>query len=293
MDTGYGRKRGWPENESCKTFIGKSNFNLLRFVNIKYMLKKPDYSVPALERGLDVIEILANQRRPLTLTDIAELTGHPANGLFRITDCLAKRGYLSRNSTSGAFRLSLRLYQLAHTHSPVESLILAAREPMCNLVAQLGESCHLSVFDGTDLVIIDQVAANRAVRLSIEVGARFAATRTASGRLLLANLGKEARDALLKRLPKGVPVPVPAELDRLRKDGFCSAYEETVRGVADVAVLVGNPEVGVLAALTVSALSPPSPKNFTKRILPILRAAATCITRETGLEGGTDASTFL
>ncbi len=253
------------------------------------MSKKPDYSVPALERGLDVLEVLASQRRPLTLTELAQHSDHTANGLFRITDCLVKRGYLQRDPASGAFRLSLRLFELAHTHSPVDELLRAARQPMEDLVARLGESCHLSLLEAGELVIVAQTLANRRVRLSIEVGSRVPAGQTASGRLLLAHLDDAARDAWTRSQAKDGPVPTAGELGRLRAEGYCAAYEDTVRGVADVAVLVGDPEVGGLAALTVASLSPGNPEAFTKRALPVLRTTALEITKQSGLRGGPDA----
>ena len=107
-------------------------------------------------------------------------------------------------------------------------------------------------------------------------------------RLLLAHLDQAARTAFLKRKARAEPVPDSAELDRLRVGGFCFAHEESVRGVADVAVPVGNLDVSVLAALTVPVLSPSSPQAFTKRALPFLCAAADAIAKHAGLKSGTD-----
>lgn len=248
------------------------------------MARKPDYSVPALERGFDVLEALAAERRPLTLTDIARRTRYSANALFRIADCLMKRGYLQRDPVSGAFRLSLRLYELAHTHSPVEELVRSALPVMDDLVTHLGESCHLSVLDGGDLLIVAQAQANRPVRLSIEVGSRFDAAATASGRLLVAHLEPAARASWAKRRSPKSPLPDPAVLESLRRDGFCAAYEETVRGVADVVVPIMGEATGCIAALAVSVLSPSDPKTFTQKALPALRKSATAIERQSGLQ---------
>jgi DNA-binding IclR family transcriptional regulator len=249
------------------------------------MPRKPVYSVPALERGLDVLEILAGERQPLTLTQLAQRTEHSANSLFRITDCLVKRGFVKRDAYSGAFRLSLRVFELAHTHSPVEELLRSATTPMEELSAKLEESCHLSILDDGDLVIVAQSLANTPVRLSIEVGSRFPAEQTASGRLLLAFKSNAERQQWQRHKSK-TQVPSGADLDQIRKTGYCTAYEETVRGVVDVAMPVGNSSIGVVGALTISALSPRNPTAFIERALPLLRLAAEAITRGSGLTGG-------
>ncbi len=246
------------------------------------MPRKPDYSVPALERGLDVLEALASQRRPLTLTEVARHCGHSANSLFRIADCLTKRGYLERDA-AGAFRPTLHLFELAHAHSPVDALVRAAALPMDDLVAELGESCHVAVLNGSDLVIVAQSLANRRVRVSIEVGSRYPAVKTASGRLLLAHLDPDARLSLQKRSPADSPALTEAAIRRLQAEGHCVAYEDTVRGVLDVAVLIGNPEVGVMATLAVTALSSGNVDAFAKKALSALHAAAERIAGQLGL----------
>jgi DNA-binding IclR family transcriptional regulator len=187
------------------------------------------YAAPALEKGLDILEALADSPVPLSLAQLARGLRKGSNEIFRMLNCLERRGYVGRDPVSGQYALTLRLFQLAHTHTPLDKLLTAAREPMRELSARLGESCHLSVLQRGRLLVIAQEESPAQIRLSVEVGSTFDPRNTVSGRLLLSQAG-----------------PRPAS--------HAIAHDETVEGTSDVTVLVGAMQGGVLAALAVSWL---------------------------------------
>ncbi len=234
----------------------------------------PKYSAPALEKGLDVLETLADSPGPLLLSELARRLERSQSELFRMVDCLERRGYLVRDEISGAFGLSLKLYELAHTHSPVEKLLAAARRPMDRLARAVRESCHLSVLHNRQLVVLAQAEDPEKVRVSVEVGARFSPIQTVSGRVLLAQLpeGEWPKFSVSQ-----------TRLRRIRETGCDTAENETIVGLRDVAVLVGNPEVGVTAALAIPSLMPVGCRDNTAELLGALRRAAQQITQTLGL----------
>ena len=77
------------------------------------------YHVPALEKGLDILETLASSAVPQSLSELARSLHRSSSELFRMLDSLERRGYILKDLVSGNYRLSLKLYELAHTHSPV------------------------------------------------------------------------------------------------------------------------------------------------------------------------------
>src|SRR5579863_3507804 len=161
--------------------------------------RRLSYAVPALDKGLDLLEALAAQAAPQSQTDLARALGRSPSEIFRMLNCLERRGYIRKEELSGRYRLTLRLYGLAHTHTPVDGILRAADRPMRLLADQLRESCHLSVLWEGQLLVLAQVESPSRVRLSVETGGRFPATLTASGRLLLAHLGPEELQAHLSR----------------------------------------------------------------------------------------------
>ena len=172
----------------------------------------PFYSVPALEKGLDILEALAASPAPLSLAELARDLDRGSAEIFRMLVCLERRAYLRRDSVSGKYAPTLRLFEIAQAHSPLKTLLEVAREPMREVAVRLGENCHLSLLERGKLLVIAREDSPESVRLLIEVGGRFDPKYTASGRLLLSpdSDSMEARD-------------------------------ETIEGVDDAVVRIGSP----------------------------------------------------
>lgn len=252
------------------------------------MQKPPEYAVPALEKGLDIMETLAAAAVPQSLAELAARLNRSSSELFRMLNCLERRGYLMREPVSGKYALSLKLFTLAHAHSLTDKLLQAARQPMQSFTDEFRESCHLSVLEQGSLLVVAQQESPERVRISIEVGGTFDPVTTASGRLLLAFLDDGQLDETLKaRGPSSRAAKPSAELlatlAKIRKAGVSSAESETVEGVRDLAVLVGNPAGGVAAALAVTRLVRRGERTSDAVLLDGMRAAAAEITKTLGI----------
>ncbi|MCX6970499.1 MAG: IclR family transcriptional regulator [Verrucomicrobia bacterium] len=231
----------------------------------------PDYSVPALEKGLEILEALSASPEPLTLSSLAGVLNRKNSEIFRMLNFLERRCYVIRDDLGG-YRLSLKLYQISHAQCRVRQLVDAALPALQELSAQTGESCHLSVLEGAEIVVLAGVESPRPVHLAVKSGGRFSAIHTVSGRMLLAGLSAEARLAALQSAPEFQRMKRPARMAleksiaRAARERFSSAANETVAGVVDAAVEIGNAEGGIHAALAISSLhakgKSPDPKVF-------------------------------
>jgi DNA-binding IclR family transcriptional regulator len=242
------------------------------------MKSTPSYSVPALEKGLNILELLAHASEPMTQSGIAKACRRSSSEIFRMLNLLEMRRYVVRDEAAGTYRLSLRLFQLAHSHSPIEQLIQAATGPMQALSRELGESCHLSMLEGDSITVIHAQESPANVRLSIQVGGTFSPLETVSGRLLLAFRPKNHLDAWLAqseefgRQSHNQQSVFRRKLGAIYADGYALSRDETVSGVVDAAVPVGGESLR--AALAVSALvSPAREKDPAKFLKPMLRCA--------------------
>lgn len=215
----------------------------------------PSYSVPALDKGLDILEALAASPTPLSLAELARDLKRGSAEIFRMLVCLERRAYLRRDPLSGKYAPTLRLFELAQAHSPLKTLLEVAREPMREVAARLGENCHLSLLERGRLLVIAREDSPESVRLLIEVGGRFDPKHTASGRLLLSpdSNSMEARD-------------------------------ETIEGVDDAVVRIGRPDGAVHAALAVSWLRSRKGAKKPPAVLAALRAAAKSIHQSLGIK---------
>jgi DNA-binding IclR family transcriptional regulator len=248
-----------------------------------------DFKVPALEKGLEILEILSASAVPMSLTDLSRTLGRSTSELYRMIGFLETKGYITKEAHSGNYHLSLKLYELAHTHSPVDQLIRAAMLPMREFAAEVQESCHLSVLRNTDLLVLRQEESPTKYRLSVEVGGRFDALHTVSGRLLIAYLTEEERTWFLEHHPSFIGMDNPEKalfqdrLEIVKKQGYSSAEGEYHLGVRDYAVLVGNPRIGLMAALAVPCLRQPNRNYSDATLLQALKACGQKITHSLGV----------
>lgn len=252
--------------------------------------RAPSYHVPALEKGLDILECLAAQGVPLTQAQIARSIGRGSNELFRMLTTLERRGYIQRDPLTGAYGLTLRLFELSHTHSPLQGLLRAAAGPMRALTETIHESCHLSVIEREHLVVLAQEESPARIRLSVEVGGAFPLLHTVSGRVLLAHLNDGARADLLDRegeharLSAAEQAVFDERLRLIRSRGYDTSVSETTDGVSDLAVLVGSATSTVQAALTIASLTRQR-ATFVDDMLPALRRCAEEVGRAAGIVG--------
>ncbi len=250
---------------------------------------RPDYAVPALDRGLDVLEALAASASPQSLSELARKLGRTPSALFRLLSRLEHRAYVIRDPLSGQYRLSLKLFELAHTHSPVEQVIRASGKPMRELAESVRESVHLSVLSHGRLVVLLDVGSPLRVRFAHEVGGQFPPVLTNSGRLLLAYLSPEdlddhlARDSDYARLTVSEREAFHEELRRIRRSRYAVSSSEERAGMKDIAVLVGNPAIGLTAALAVACLSGGKNQTDINQLIAALHQCSTKITNALGM----------
>src|SRR3546814_10384805 len=103
------------------------------------------YSAPALEKGLEIIELLAAERRPMSTRAIAERLGRSKGEIFRVVFVLVERGYLRRDAASDELTLSNRLFELGMRTPRARELIEVAVPAMEALSDACGQSPHLVV----------------------------------------------------------------------------------------------------------------------------------------------------
>jgi DNA-binding IclR family transcriptional regulator len=259
-------------------------------------LHKPSrYSVPAIDKALDVLEALADDSVPQSLTALSRKLKRTSSELFRVFDSLLQRGYVIRDDLSGSYSLSLKLYELSHVHSPVDRLLKAAELPMHQLAVQVRESCHLSILNDGKLLVLAQAESPEPLRLSVEVGRAFSALRSTSGRLLLAMLPPATLEELLAHEPdwpamtKRNRTKLQSELRAIGQDGYYVADSQTRPGMKDIAVIVGSRRAGFVGTLCIPCLLGGRDQEGIRLLLGALQEIAEKINRTLGIGAGTAA----
>jgi len=220
--------------------------------------KSNNYQAPALEKGLDILEHLSVQGGALSQTEIANGIDRSTNEIYRMLVCLEERGYLVREEVSGKYRLSLKLFNLSHRHSPVDDIRRVSEYPMQELSEITQQSCHLGVIYLDKLMVIHQSKSPGPISLSVEEGSLFPLLLTASGRTLLAFMGEERRQNIFDRSAEFQAYSSKEQneliegLTKIREQGYYAKKSDVSQGVTDIVVPIGNSNTKLFASLAVS-----------------------------------------
>jgi DNA-binding IclR family transcriptional regulator len=144
------------------------------------------YRAPALDKGLDILELLATQPEGLTRAEIVKEMDRSASEIYRMLERLVARQYVMRSTSGDRYALSLKLFALAHIHPPMSRLINQALPAMDDFARKAEQSCHMGVYDRGNVLISAQIDSPRGWSFSVQRGARVGLLDTASGHLLLA-----------------------------------------------------------------------------------------------------------
>ncbi|KUZ78045.1 IclR family transcriptional regulator [Burkholderia ubonensis] len=214
------------------------------------------YRAPALDKGLDILELLSEQKEGLTRTEITKELGRNASEIYRMLERLVARRYVMRSTGGDRYTLSLKLFALAHRHPPMSRLIAEALPPMQRFADAAEQSCHLAIYDHGNLLVIAQVDGPGPWGVSVRLGSRIGLADTASGRVTLAFQASEQRAYMLAehRKVKGEAPLDEQELAQacqaIRGDGFLCRNSRQAYGVVDISVPIVGPSGHAIAALT-------------------------------------------
>ncbi len=147
-----------------------------------------------IDRSLQVMDILAERRAPMSAYDLAKSAGAPVSTIYRIVDELVEREMLSRG-TDNTVWLGPRLMRYGLVYRARLDVFGLARAEMQRLVAGTGETVQICARDGGMMLVIGMEEGEGHFRVASTVGTRVPLNWTASGRLLLGHLGDEARRA--------------------------------------------------------------------------------------------------
>lgn len=240
--------------------------------------------VGSLQRGLQVMEILAAHPGGLRLTQVADKAGLTRAGARRFLLTLVASGYAEQDER--LFRLSPRLIAVARTWLAGSSLWSFAEPFMRKVSAALNESCSAAILADGDVVYVARVAGRRILSVGLHVGTRLPAHCTSMGRVLLAGLPHEGREAYLQTATIAALTPktvtdrgqLAAIIERAGEDGFALADEELEMGLRSLAVPIRDRTGATVAAINVSTQSARfTPQQLQDTALPHLREAAAAI----------------
>ncbi|HCH56655.1 MAG TPA: IclR family transcriptional regulator, partial [Rhodospirillaceae bacterium] len=157
----------------------------------KRKAKEPSYIVPALERGLLLLQAFSKDKPVQSLGILAKELDLPRATTFRLANTLEHLGFLIRDEESGEYRVGAAALKLGWTYLTGLELPEIAYPFLSDLRYRTGASVHMSVREGTEVVYVSRLAAQAALSSNIRVGSRLPAHASTMGRAMLQDLEDE------------------------------------------------------------------------------------------------------
>jgi len=212
------------------------------------------YRAPALEKGLDIIEVLAASPRPMAPKHISKHLNRSVSELFRMVQVLESRGYVAMAENQSGYEVTNKLFLLGLSRGISKNLLDHALPILRSLSENVLQACHIVVASDDQTVVIGQMDAPAAPSFHIRVGFRQNIVESASGIVLYAFQKPKIRNAWREALRSGVPEDEWMRLDdqaeRALTDGYLVAKSVYSDSITDIACPIFS-DRGLIAALTI------------------------------------------
>jgi DNA-binding IclR family transcriptional regulator len=217
-------------------------------------------SAPALERGLAVLELIANARASLTLPEIAKKLKLPKSSVHCLLVTLERQNYLQRNERTARYMFGPKLFSLANVSLSGLKVRQIAAPHMLVLTQRTGLATHLAVLERNEAVLVEKAEPRGVLKLATWLGKRMDLHCTGVGKALLSQMNDDevARIVCETGLPRHNDNSITSirklqqELARGRKLGFFVDDEEDEIGYRCVGAPIFDETGQVAAAISVS-----------------------------------------
>ncbi|KZM73380.1 IclR family transcriptional regulator [Nocardia terpenica] len=246
--------------------------------------RPPRYPIESVDNALEVL-LLFGEREQLRLTEVGRHLGVASSTAHRILAMLHYRGFVRQDGRGAAYRPGPALTTVAAAIMQRFDIRATMRPYLERLHADLGETVHLSVLDGTAVRFVDAIESRQPVRVASRLGRSLPATATSSGKAMLAQLPVEQVRALYPAQELEVLTDngirtrdlLERRLAEIRRRGYATGTEESEPGVSSVAVAVAV-DAAVRIGLNVSAptfrMSAATRKTIAQALLTVAAEAA-------------------
>jgi len=253
---------------------------------------KTTYSVPAVDRMLDIIEFLSSSRTPSGITELSKELKINTNSIFRIMKRLVERGYVEVDSGSGKYQLSTKFFTIGMSLYTRFELRQSARKHLEWLSTETGETAQIQIPDGDRMLVMDTVVPHVSFFLQVIPGSRVYYHSNAFGKSVLAFMDEnDVRAILPKNLPSLTKNTITdinvliSQLANVRKTGIAFDVEEYNYGVFCIGAPVFDIEGKSVAGLGMTGLTSRYHSSDSKKMIRAVLETARRVSAETGYEG--------
>ena len=220
------------------------------------MKERDDNPVRSIRKAAAILDILAEAKRPLSLTELSEALGWAKSTVYGLLCSMRNVGFVEQSAETGRYELGVRLFEYGSAVQSTRNILTMSREPMQKLVERTNESAALSMLDRGEVLILGHAEPDSSFHIVSETGRHLPSFCTAQGKVLLSGLPtasvRRFFDAQAQAYTPHTVMSfesLEAELSAVREKGYAIENGEFRVGIRGVAAPIRNHSGAVQYAL--------------------------------------------
>jgi DNA-binding IclR family transcriptional regulator len=189
-----------------------------------------EVKVKTVEKSLTLLELLATQTTPLSLTRIGQLSALSISTTYRLLNTLCRSGFVERDKQTSCYKLGLKAFLIGNAALQKVELRSVAMPYLTQLAKKTAATIYLAIFSQPNIVYSDCIKTSNPIQIGIQTGMPFPACHTGSGKVFIACLTLEEQLELIDYYVKsGLITDTQAflkELALIQKNGYASGAGE-------------------------------------------------------------------
>jgi DNA-binding IclR family transcriptional regulator len=253
-----------------------------------YITKK----TKSVEKAIKILEAFSEDNFEMSLPEISKKVNLPKATAYRIIGTLKDNGLINQRVDNGKYRPGLKLFELGSLVFKKLKLREVALPYMEKLSRECGETVHLGILQGDEVISIESCESSFGLRSNVYVGKRASLYCTSVGKALLAFLPSEEMSRILKHKRKKYTEntviereKLEEELRKVREKGFAVDNMEHEEGIRCVAAPIRNHENKVIASLSISGPSIRITEDKIPQMVSMVKETVYKISKDMGLVG--------
>lgn len=238
--------------------------------------------VQSVERALLLIDLLAQEKREMSLTEISRKMGWPKSTVHGLLATLRHFQYVDQSPSTGYYQLGVRLFELGNLVARGWNIRAVARPLMQQLNFQLGETVQLATEDNGEVLYLEKLDSSQMMRIVSDIGSRLPMHCSGLGKVLLAYRPEaEARWIISTQGMRPMTMrtitsysQLQKELVQVRRQGYAMDDREIMDSLRCVAAPIYNDEGKVKYAVSVSGMANNIQGRHLERTIEAVRKAA-------------------
>jgi DNA-binding IclR family transcriptional regulator len=239
-------------------------------------------SVQSVDRVLTILEAVARSSQPVALAQLTDLLGINQSSVFRLANTLKRRGFLANPNSRKTYVLGPAIWRMSRNYAWSGMLVGICHEHLRTLGEETGETAHLGVREGREVLFVDHCASTKQIVVPAHTGTLMPLYCTAHGKALLSDYGYEELRSLLGGAPlkryTDTTITSLTELEkacaRVRTEGYAVDEAEYRDEVRCLAAPIRDQDGKTIAAIGISAPASRFPKARVKTFAEHVRDAA-------------------